>query len=62
MTAQDDAYSYLGLRVAIHSELVAAIIAGDEGRTTGAVEAHRGITVGAVPSGPEGALAAPVAP
>ena len=59
---QDDAENYLGLRVAIHSELVAAIISGDEARTTRAVEAHRGITVGAVPSSAEGDLTANVTP
>ena len=59
---QDDAENYLGLRVAIHSELVAAIISGDEARTTRAVEAHRGITVGAVPGSAEGDLTANVTP
>ncbi len=45
-SAQDDAGDYLDLRVAIHAELVSAIISGDESRTTNAVEAHRGLTIG----------------
>ncbi len=45
-SAQDDAGGYLDTRIAIHAELVSAIISGDESRTTKAVEVHRGITVG----------------
>ena len=41
-----DAAEYLASRVAVHSELVEAIISGDSDRTRLAVEAHRGISVG----------------
>lgn len=43
----EDAESYLALRVAVHDELVEAIVAGDLGRTRAAVDAHRGISVDA---------------
>lgn len=43
---QDDAAEYLALRVAVHAELVDAIVSGDLQRTRNAVEAHRGISAG----------------
>ena len=43
---QDDAADYLALRVAVHAELVEAIVSGDVERTRAAVEAHRGISMG----------------
>lgn len=43
----DDAAHYLALRVAVHAQLVDAIISGDLDRTREAVEAHRGIAPGA---------------
>lgn len=41
----DSAEDYLGSRVAIHAQLVDAIVAGDLEQTRAAVEAHRGISV-----------------
>lgn len=50
--ATDDAEEYLASRVAVHAQLVDAIVAGDLERTRAAVEAHRGVTVGpGVPKG-----------
>lgn len=43
---KDDAADYLASRVAVHVELVDAIVSGDLDRTRAAVEAHRGISVG----------------
>jgi DNA-binding FadR family transcriptional regulator len=43
----DDAAEYLATRVAVHAELVDAIVSGDLDRTREAVEAHRGVAVGA---------------
>jgi len=48
---QDDAADYLALRVAVHAELVDAIVAGDLERTRKAVEAHRGISLGSDDAG-----------
>lgn len=48
---QDDATDYLALRVAVHAELVDAIVSGDLERTRGAVEAHRGISLGSDDAG-----------
>ncbi len=50
--ANEHAEEYLKSRVAVHADLVDAIVAGDLDRTRAAVEAHRGVTVGSV--GPEG--------
>ena len=44
---KEDAAGYLASRVAVHAELVDAILARDLDRTRAAVEAHRGISVGA---------------
>ncbi len=44
---KDNADGYLASRVAVHDELVEAIVSGDFDRTRAAVEAHRGISVGA---------------
>lgn len=44
---KDDAADYLASRVAVHAQLVDAIVSGDLDRTREAVEAHRGISVGA---------------
>ncbi|MFC7485660.1 FadR/GntR family transcriptional regulator [Knoellia sp. CPCC 206453] len=50
--ANDDAEQYLASRVAVHTQLVDAIIAGDLDATRAAVEAHRGVTIGAgIPEG-----------
>ena len=43
---KEDAAEYLASRVAVHAQLVEAIISGDPDRTREAVEAHRGISVG----------------
>ena len=43
---KEDAEEYLASRVAVHTQLVEAIISGDPDRTREAVEAHRGISVG----------------
>ncbi|PKH38993.1 DNA-binding transcriptional regulator, FadR family [Nocardioides alpinus] len=61
---KEDAEEYLASRVAVHTQLVEAIISGDLDRTRDAVEAHRGISVGADmveeapdrPSSPDAAL------
>lgn len=54
---RDDAAGYLASRVAVHAELVEAIVSGDLARTRAAVEAHRGISLGAVPAAREPAVA-----
>lgn len=43
---KQDAADYLASRVAVHTQLVEAIISKDPERTREAVEAHRGISVG----------------
>lgn len=48
---KDDAAEYLALRVAVHAELVDAIVSGDLERTRKAVEAHRGVSVGSDAAG-----------
>lgn len=53
--ATDDAEEYLASRVAVHAQLVEAIVAGDLERTRVAVGAHRGINVSAgIPEGLSG--------
>lgn len=47
----EDAADYLTLRVAVHAELVDAIVSGDLERTRAAVEAHRGIALGSDDAG-----------
>jgi DNA-binding FadR family transcriptional regulator len=42
---KDDASKYLARRIALHAQLVEAIVAGDPTLTRDAVEAHRGIAV-----------------
>jgi GntR family transcriptional regulator, transcriptional repressor for pyruvate dehydrogenase complex len=42
-SSRDDEAEYLAHRVAVHSELVEAIVAGDVERTVEAVRAHRGL-------------------